>query len=413
MRGVNRNGPSATARTLEPVEAGRAIRFGPPAVAVLVVAWMQLSGVLAGHDLLEGIHVLWRPVVTIASIMIMTGAAHRLGLLDAVVARATVGGSAAGLFTAVFAVSALTAAVLNNDAAVLLLTPTVVLLVRQVYPGQPQALEPFVFAVFMAAGVAPLVVSNPMNMVVAEFAGIGFNRYAATMAPIAVAGWAVSYLVLLVVFRRRLAALGPPATRGTAASAVGAVPMALLLAVVLVSYPVVSAIGGPVWAVAATGAAAATVLCYRRGVGGVAELTARDVSWETLAFLAGVVLVALGLRNLGLVDRLAELYAGGGLATIGGVSALGSALLNNHPMAFVNMLAIDRLPGGSDTVFMAALIGGDLGPRLLPSGSLAGLLWFAALHRMGVVLPVRRFVTLGLLLTPPALAVSLALLHLR
>jgi Na+/H+ antiporter NhaD/arsenite permease-like protein len=49
---------------------------------------------------------------------------------------------------------------------------------------------------------------------------------------------------------------------------------------------------------------------------------------------------------------------------IGISSALGSALLNNHPMAILNALAIRNLPDGTQHLVLAALIGGDLGPRL-------------------------------------------------
>jgi arsenical pump membrane protein len=56
---------------------------------------------------------------------------------------------------------------------------------------------------------------------------------------------------------------------------------------------------------------------------------------------------------------------------------------------------------------LAALIGGDLGPRLFPMGSLAGLLWFEMLRRSGVNLPMRRFLAIGAAATLPALVASL------
>jgi Na+/H+ antiporter NhaD/arsenite permease-like protein len=61
---------------------------------------------------------------------------------------------------------------------------------------RPDLVVPFAFAVFSAAGVAPLVISNPMNMIVAVYAGIGFNEYAARMAPIALAGRGAAYFLL-------------------------------------------------------------------------------------------------------------------------------------------------------------------------------------------------------------------------
>jgi arsenical pump membrane protein len=114
------------------------------------------------------------------------------------------------------------------------------------------------------------------------------------------------------------------------------------------------------------------------------------------------------LRNVGLVDVVAQWYGNAGVAVIGLTSAVGSALLNNHPMALINMLALE---GRRDVLpFLAALIGGDLGPRLLPTGSLAGLLWLESCRHLGVAIPVVTFMRVGLLLTAPALLVSLLLL---
>jgi arsenical pump membrane protein len=59
---------------------------------------------------------------------------------------------------------------------------------------------------------------------------------------------------------------------------------------------------------------------------------------------------------------------------------------------------------------LAALIGGDLGPRLLPMGSLAGLLWIDSLRRMNVEVSLEDFVRVGVAITIPTLAVSLAML---
>jgi arsenical pump membrane protein len=59
---------------------------------------------------------------------------------------------------------------------------------------------------------------------------------------------------------------------------------------------------------------------------------------------------------------------------------------------------------------LAALIGGDLGPRLLPMGSLAGLLLLDLLRRQGVHITASQFIVVGLVLTLPTLILSLLLL---
>ncbi len=111
-----------------------------------------------------------------------------------------------------------------------------------------------------------------------------------------------------------------------------------------------------------------------------------------------IFVLATGLRNAGLVDALVLIYreAGPGdasqIAVVGATSAVGSALLNNHPMSALNALAVERLPGDATWRVLAALVGGDLGPRLLPMGSLAGLLWIDMVRRMGVTILLSTFV---------------------
>ena len=91
--------------------------------------------------------------------------------------------------------------------------------------------------------------------------------------------------------------------------------------------------------------------------------------------------------------------------------AVHSAVLNNHPMSVLNAFALEGLADPTSGAF-AALVGGNLGPRLLPVGSLAALLWYDLLRKHGVQVPVTTFIRAGVLLTAPPLAVSLLVLWL-
>lgn len=391
------------------------LRVGPGIAAVIGVAVALAVGGIHGDDITEAGETLWRPFLALVGLMVITGVAGRLGLMERlaalVVPRAR--GSATRLFGLVFALSAGTAAVLNNDAAILLLTPVVVLLVRGLYPDRPGLLVPFAFAVFMAAGVAPFVTSNPMNTVVAGVADIDFNEYAAKMMPVALAGWVVTFAVLRLLFARELreAPPVPPAVPAKRWERPQRQALWLVLAV-LAAYPVFALAGVEVFTVAAVGGVVALVLSARHGTGGPVEVLRRNVAWEILVFLLGMFLLAEALRNAGVVERLTDLYADGGQGVIGVTSAVGSALINNHSMALTNILAVDALPSTTDADYLAALVGGDLGPRLLPIGSLAGLLWIAVLRGLGVDVTLRRFVTVGAAVTVPSLAVSLGVLAL-
>lgn len=389
-------------------------RAAPAVGALAGVLVAVASGAVDAVAIEATCRALWRPLLTITAVMTMTAAARELGLFDRLAAfiEPRTRGPVRHAYRVVFAISAAAAALLSNDAAILVLTPAVLALLRTVYPRRHPKFEvPFAFAVFYAAGVAPLVVGNPMNLIVAERAGIGFNEYATRMIPVAFAGWVTAYAVLARVFRDVLTdaapALGawpplPPMRRSTWL-VVGA------LGAVLFAYPLVSLLDGPLWIVAVTGAAACVAAAAHAGVS--PRRVARGLSWEILPFLAGVMVVASALEAAGVVGGLAELYAAtpARLPTIAAVAAVGSALLNNHPMALLGAMAIERA-GGSDVDTLAALVGGDLGPRLLPMGSLAGLLWLSALRRAGVRISIGQFVRTGVLVTVPSLAASLIVL---
>ena len=382
------------------------------AVAVVICAAL---GLLEPGDAERAARTLWRPFVTLASIMALTGVAEHLGLIEriAAVIEPRTRGPVRHAFRITFALSALVAAALSNDAAILLLTPVVLTLLRTVYPKRhPKFLVPFAFAVFTAAGVAPLVTSNPMTLVVAEHAGLGFNAYAARMIPVAIAGWIVAYAVLAWIFREPLADESPALGAWPAHPPLGAAAKVVLavLTVVLLAYPIVAYADGPLWIVAASGATAAIAIALVADV--KARALAGSIAWSVFPFLLCVFLVAVALERAGVVEWLAARYAGDApLARIGVGAAAGSALLNNHPMAVLNMLALDRV-AATDAHVLAALVGGDLGPRLLPMGSLAGLLWIESLRRHGVAIGLATFVRVGALLTVPTLAVSLVVLWL-
>ena len=355
---------------------------------------------------------LWKPLIVIGSIMLTTACAAELGVFARLASwiEPRTRGPVRHAFRFVFVVSALTAALLSNDAAILLVTPVVVTLLKTVYPKRnPKFVVPFAFAVFVAAGVAPLPTGNPMNLVVAVRAGIDLNTYAVHMIPIAIAGWLVAYAMLAWCFRDALSDEAP---------ALGAappfVPLSLHAKLVLVvtlssiaTYPLLAALGRPLWPVAAIAAIICTGIALARGVS--LRALSRGVSWELFPILFAVLVLANVLAGAGLTAQLASLYADtpAPLATIGTVAAGGSALINNHPMALLHSHALAGAP--NDYVF-AALIGGDLGPRLLPMGSLAGVLWLHALRRQGVTISLGTFVRVGAIVTIPSLIVSLAVL---
>jgi len=395
------------------------LRFSPGTAALAGVAVFVFANIVTFTDMAAAAALQWRPLLTLTCIMVMTGVVQEVGAFNRIArsievhARRT---SPAHAFTLIFLVSAITPSLLNNDAAVLLLTPLVVALTRRLYPDHPEMTIASAFAVFLAPGVAPFVISNPMNMIVAGFAGIGFNAYARVMGPIFLVGGVLTFTVLRIHFRGLLASARAAQTpveviaphRAERASVV-------LLLAVFAAYPVMAAVDGPIWGVSFAGAIGSLLLAWRFRVAPARQLL-RHVSPDILVFLWGVFLLVIGLRHVGVVARLAHLYeivpqgGLGELGLVGGIAALGSALVDNHPMALLNMMALGARESGQP--LLAALIGGDIGPRLLPIGSLAGLLWMDILRREGIEISLGQFVRLGTLVLLPSLTVSVLMLWL-
>lgn len=404
----------AMAATLTTALAWRAA-WAPAVGALLGVAIALAGGAATWTDTGLAARELWRPLLVIVSIMATATCAAELGVFAHLAhwIEPRTRGPVRHAFRLVFVLAAACAAVLSNDAAILMFTPVVIELLRQVYPiRHPKFVVPFAFAVFVAAGVAPLPTGNPMNLVVAHRAGIEFHDYALHMIPVALAGWIVAYLALAWCFRDALA--DEEGAKGGKLEALLPIDRAARIVLVaaggsIVAYPILAGLGVPLWIVAVPTALVCVIAARTRNV--PIRALVLGVSWELLPFVFGVLVLAIALSRAGVTSHLGDLYARTPLpiTTVGTVAAAGSALINNHPMALLHSVTLADAP---DTLVYAALIGGDLGPRLLPMGSLAGLLWLHALRRGGVAVGLGQFVRIGVFVTVPSLLVSLFVLWL-
>nr|WP_145549423.1 arsenic transporter [Variovorax boronicumulans] len=337
------------------------------------------------------------------------------------------GGSGPRLFASIVLLGAAVAALFANDGAALILTPIVMAMLAAL-GFSPAATLAFVMAAGFIADTAslPLVVSNLVNIVSADFFGIGFDAYAAVMVPVNLVAVASSLLVLYLYFRRDLPAayalgrLEAPAQaiRDRATFRAGWLVLALLLAGFFWLEPR----GVPVSAVAAAGAAVLLAVAARGHAIDTGKVL-RGAPWQIVVFSLGMYLVVYGLRNAGLTHQLAALldrFAEGGVwgAAFGtGLLAAGlSSVMNNMPTVLVGALAIEQSTATGavrQAMVYANVIGCDLGPKITPIGSLATLLWLHVLSRKGMRIAWGSYMRVGIVLTLPVLAATLAALALR
>ncbi len=388
-----------------------------------------LLGVVQWSDVGVVWHIVWDATFTFVGLIVISLILDEAGFFGWAALHVTRlgGGSGRRLFPLVILLGALISALFANDGAALLLTPIVLaILVRLDVP--PATALAFIIATGFVADTAslPLVISNLVNIVSANYFNLGFGEYAAVMVPVNLASVAATLGVLWLAFRRPVATDYPVHTLDEPRSAIhdplvfrSAFPMLILL---LLAYLFAEPIGVPVSVI--TGAAAIALMAiagrwWQGGRGAVIPVrrVLRHAPWQIVWFSVGMYLVVYGLGNAGLTDHGARLLTwlgaqGNVIATVGTgfLSAIVASLMNNLPSTLIGALAIDQAQVPAVTrelMVYANVIGNDLGPKFTPIGSLATLLWLHVLAGKGYRITWGQYMKIGLLITPPVLLVTL------
>ena len=400
---------------------GWSASFGAAAALLLgVVQWADLAVVWG---------IVWNATATFVAIIIISLILDEAGFFEWAALHVARWGAGNGrkLFAFIVILGAAVSALFANDGAALILTPIVMAMLLAL-GFSPAATLAFVMAAGFIADTAslPLVVSNLVNIVSADYFKLSFTEYAAIMTPVTLVSVLASLIVLMLYFRRdiptfyRLEQLKQPAEaiKDKATFKAGWIVLALLLTGFFALEPS----GIPVSAVAAVGAIILLAVAARGTVISTQKVL-RGAPWQIVVFSLGMYLVVYGLRNAGLTDYLALLLdkfaqAGvwGAAMGTGILSALLSSVMNNMPTVLVTALSIDASSAEGavkEAMIYANVIGSDLGPKFTPIGSLATLLWLHVLAQKGTKISWGYYFKVGAILTTPVLLITLAALALR
>jgi len=288
-----------------------------------------------------------------------------------------------------------------NDTIVLMLTPLVVQLTRQL----GVAPIPYLLALATGANVGSVatVTGNPQNLLVSVLGPIDYRSFVAALAPVAAVGLVVVIGVVALAHRGTLA--GPPfAARPRDEDQPPRTPLALALgwaALLLVAFTA----GAPV-AVAALVVGAGVVLTA--GAAGARVLARVDLS--LLALFAGLFVVVGALGHTGVLTLVAEAAGGGWTRNVGAltaVAAVASNLVSNVPAVLMLAPLVVEADGGRVgllTLAMASTLAGNL--TLV--GSVANLIVVESARKLGVTIGFWTYLRVGLPITIVTLAIGAA-----
>ncbi|HXX52231.1 MAG TPA: arsenic transporter [Xanthobacteraceae bacterium] len=377
--------------------------------AVLLV----VSGLLSWRDALAGAAKGIDVYFFLTGMMLLAELARQEGLFDWLAAKATLlaRGSPLRLFALIFGVGIVVTAFLSNDATAVVLTPAVAAVAKAAGAAKPL---PYLLICAFVANAASFIlpISNPANLVIYGSHMPRLLQWLPRYLPASVLAIAATYVALRFSQRKHLretlaTRIAVPALNGGARLAAAGIAAAtiILLTVSALGFQ----LGLPTFL---AGAVTALIVFWRPACHPFETL--RNIPWGILPLVAGLFVLVAGLENSGasiaLANALQQLnqHSASLAAWLSGILiGIGCNLVNNLPAALLagSVLGMAHAPGD---VHAAVLIGVDLGPNLSITGSLATILWLAALRREGLIVDGWTFLKLGAIVMPPALVLALA-----
>ena len=387
-----------------------------------------LLGIVQWQDIPVVWQIVWNATLALIAIILISLILDESGFFHWIALHVSRWGRGKGslLFVYIIFFGAIASAFFANDGAVLILTPIVIAILRALRLSPATTL-----AFIMAAGFIvdtaslPLVISNLVNIISADFFALNFIRYAQVIVPVNFVAILSSLIVLYLFYRQDIPAsyeldslIEPKQVIVDKRTFVAGW---IVLALLLLGFFILEPQGVPISAIAGVGALSLLLIASLSPRIKLRPIL-RGAPWQIVIFSLAMYLVVYGLKNAGATDYLAKVLAalaqeGLMIATVGTglLSAFLSSIMNNLPTVLIQAIAIDGAQTEGmirEAMVFANVIGSDLGPKITPIGSLATLLWLHVLAQKDIRITWGYYFKVGIVLTLPVLLSTLLALAL-
>ncbi|MEH6944363.1 arsenic transporter [Bacillus sp. JJ722] len=408
------------------------------AVIILIV------GIVSLDDIYDIINKIGGASVTIMATIVMAVILESFGFFHWAAARLAqlAKGSGYRLYWYIQLLCFLMTLLFNNDGSILITTPILILLLRNLRL-KPHEQIPYLLsgALIATASSAPIGVSNIVNLIALKIVHMSLYMHTAMMFVPATLGLLfMSYLMFLVVKRKLPKRLPNSAfdieetfftkqfhpLKGKLTVETKRKRTRLMLKILLFVFVircllfVASYISVPIELVAVLGSFVLLLWrWYHLGTNPIDIL--KKTPWHILIFAFSMYVIIYGLHNTGLTDlmvRLFEPIVNQGLFQasfiMGGLVSVLSNLFNNHPALMIGTITLTEMgldPITLKTIYLANIIGSDMGSLLLPIGTLASLIWMYILRENQIKVKWKDYLNVSIIVIPISTLLTLFLLY--
>lgn len=330
---------------------------------------------------------------------------------------------------------------LNNDGSILITTPILIMSLR--YIGlKPHQQIPYLIsgAIIATASSAAIGVSNIVNLISLQIIGMDLYLQTAMMFVPATLGLAFLTCLLFLTFYKSLPKTIPINTKSLSYLSFNRLhplqfkqdvaltkkePKLLILVIcfiilVRISLFVASYFGISVSLVSVL--CSIVLLCWRWYVLKISPMDMfKKTPWHIFVFAFNMYVIIFGLQNIGLTTTLIyylEPFVSSSLLhasfIMGTLTAVLSNMFNNHPALMIGTLAITEMgldPLTVKTIYLANIIGSDIGSLLLPIGTLASMIWMHILRQHKIRITWKKYVSATIITIPSATIFTLFCLY--
>lgn len=331
----------------------------------------------------------------------------------------------------------------NNDGSILITTPILILLLRNFGFVYPHQFIPYLLsgALIATASSTPIGVSNITNLISLNIINMSLYNYTRMMFVPCTLGLLLMSSLMFLVLKNKLPrtlpkpiieldemfftekfhslkenfSLDTKKKRKNFMLKILAFVFAIRCLLFVASY-----FGIPIEIVAVSGSIILLILRWY-----YLKITPVDIlkktPWHILLFAFSMYVIIYGLNNIGLTSYLVKfcepivsqsLFHANFL--MGGLLSFLSNIFNNHPALMIGTMTLTNMgldPITLKTIYLANIVGSDMGSLLLPIGTLASLMWMFILEKNDIRVPWKEYINVTIVIMPMTVVFTLYFLY--